>query len=187
MTHIHWVSRQNKLEIPGDKDEVNKREIHECDGRAHDPDTMVVPLTPKPTRKTEPLSRAPTTIVLCREDTVLRKWSLSRYCCPRCILETKTLDRPAMFVYRWRTNLLDVFKNEVNDEVHRFLLTHRVNGNPEGVQRTYNHDDVHDGTIVVFSQTFPRRWHRQFVHFPMISAQSSKLFPGPGGPGRGWS
>jgi hypothetical protein len=25
-------SRQNKLEIPRDKDEVNKREIHECDG-----------------------------------------------------------------------------------------------------------------------------------------------------------
>jgi len=53
MTHIHWVPRQNKLEIPRDKDEVNKREIHECDGRVHDPDTMVVPLTPKPTRKAE--------------------------------------------------------------------------------------------------------------------------------------
>jgi hypothetical protein len=33
MTHIHWVARQNKLEIPKDKDEVNKREIHECVGR----------------------------------------------------------------------------------------------------------------------------------------------------------
>jgi hypothetical protein len=40
MTHIYWVPRQNKQEIPRDKDEVNKREIHECDGRAHDPDTM---------------------------------------------------------------------------------------------------------------------------------------------------
>jgi hypothetical protein len=29
MPHIHWVARQNKLEIPRDKDEVNKREIHE--------------------------------------------------------------------------------------------------------------------------------------------------------------
>jgi hypothetical protein len=55
MTHIHWVARQNKLEIPRDKDEVNKREIHEYDDRAHDPDTMVVPLTPKSTRKTETL------------------------------------------------------------------------------------------------------------------------------------
>jgi hypothetical protein len=45
MSHRHWVARQNKLEIPRDKDEVNKREIHECDGRAHDPDTMVAPLT----------------------------------------------------------------------------------------------------------------------------------------------
>ncbi len=31
MSHIRWVTRQNKLEIPRDKDEVNKREIHEYD------------------------------------------------------------------------------------------------------------------------------------------------------------
>ena len=56
MPHIHWVARQNKLEIPRDssKEEVNKREIRESDGRAHDPDTMVAPLTPKPTRKALP-------------------------------------------------------------------------------------------------------------------------------------
>jgi hypothetical protein len=62
MSHIHWVPRQNKLEIPRDQDEVNKREIHEGDGRAHDPGTMVAPLTPKPTRKAEALARAPPTI-----------------------------------------------------------------------------------------------------------------------------
>ena len=62
MPHIHWVARQNKLEIPRDKAEVNKREIRESDGRAHDPDTMVAPLTPKPTRKAEALDRAPPTI-----------------------------------------------------------------------------------------------------------------------------
>jgi hypothetical protein len=39
MPHIHWVARQNKLEIPRDKDEVKQREIRESDGRAHDPDT----------------------------------------------------------------------------------------------------------------------------------------------------
>jgi hypothetical protein len=55
MPHIHWVARQNKLEIPRDKDEVNKREMWEWDGRAHDPDTMVAPLTLKPTRKAEAL------------------------------------------------------------------------------------------------------------------------------------
>jgi hypothetical protein len=68
MSHIHWVTRQNKLEIPIDKDEVNKRKILECDGRAHDPDTMVAPLTPKPTRKTEALARAPPTIASSREE-----------------------------------------------------------------------------------------------------------------------
>ena len=47
MPHIHWVARQNKLEIPKEEDEVNTREIHKCDGQEHDPDTMVAPLTPR--------------------------------------------------------------------------------------------------------------------------------------------
>ncbi len=52
---------------------------------------MVVPLTPKPTRKAEALVRESPTIVLRREeDTTPRKWSLPRYCYARCILETKT-------------------------------------------------------------------------------------------------
>ena len=42
------VARQNKLETPKEKDEVNKREVHECDVRTRDPDAMVVPPTPKP-------------------------------------------------------------------------------------------------------------------------------------------
>ena len=91
MSHIHWVGRQNKLEISRDKDEVNKREIHEYDGQAHDPDTMVAPLTPKPTLKGEVLARVPPTIASCREeDAALRKWPLPRHCGARCILETKT-------------------------------------------------------------------------------------------------
>ncbi len=67
MSHIHWVERQNKLEIPRDKDEVNKWEIHECDGRTYDPDMIVVQLTPKTTLKTQVLVRTPPTIVSCRE------------------------------------------------------------------------------------------------------------------------
>ena len=39
---MHWGPRQNKLETPKDKDEVNKQDIHECDGRAHDPDDNLV-------------------------------------------------------------------------------------------------------------------------------------------------
>ena len=54
MSRIHWVARQNKLATPKEKDEVNKREIHECDGRARDPDAMVDPPTPKPTRNVVP-------------------------------------------------------------------------------------------------------------------------------------
>jgi hypothetical protein len=47
MTRIHWIARQNKLETHKEKDEVNKREVHECDGRARDADAMVAPPTPK--------------------------------------------------------------------------------------------------------------------------------------------
>jgi hypothetical protein len=49
---------ENGASVPNDEEEVNTREIHKCDGQAHDPDTMVVPLTPKPTRKAEALARA---------------------------------------------------------------------------------------------------------------------------------
>jgi hypothetical protein len=30
MSHMRCVARQNKLETPKEKDEVNKREVHEC-------------------------------------------------------------------------------------------------------------------------------------------------------------
>ena len=39
---MHWGARQNKLEKPKDKDEVNKQGIHECDGRTHDPVEMPI-------------------------------------------------------------------------------------------------------------------------------------------------
>jgi hypothetical protein len=39
MTHIHWVARQNKLEIPNDEEEVNTREIHKCGGKCTIQDT----------------------------------------------------------------------------------------------------------------------------------------------------
>jgi hypothetical protein len=70
MPHIHWVARKNKLEIPNDEEEVNTREIHRCDGQAHDPDTMVDPLTPKPTRKAEALAKTLPTIASRREEDV---------------------------------------------------------------------------------------------------------------------
>jgi hypothetical protein len=28
MSHIHWGTRQNKLEMPNDEEKVNTREIH---------------------------------------------------------------------------------------------------------------------------------------------------------------
>ena len=71
MSHMHWVARQNKL--PNDEAEFNTRDIHKCDGQAHDPDTMVAPLTPKPTRKAEALTKAPPTIASSREEDCAEK------------------------------------------------------------------------------------------------------------------
>jgi hypothetical protein len=56
MSHIHWVPRQNKLETPKEKDEVNQREVRECDVRTRDPDAMVVPPRPNTTCKVQALS-----------------------------------------------------------------------------------------------------------------------------------
>ena len=93
MPHMHWVARQNKLELPNDEEEVNTRDIHKCDGQAHDPDTMAAPLTPKPTRKAEALARAPPTIVSRRkEDVALKEVAKPRLCCANGIFETKTKD-----------------------------------------------------------------------------------------------
>jgi DNA-directed RNA polymerase subunit N (RpoN/RPB10) len=64
---------------------------HECDGWGRDPEATVVPPTPKTTRKDKGLTRTPVVIVSRHEeDASLRKWSLPRSCCARCILETKT-------------------------------------------------------------------------------------------------
>jgi hypothetical protein len=73
MPHIHLVTRQNKLEIPNDEEEVKTREIHKCDGQENDPDTMVSPLTPTPTRKAEVLAKTTSTIVSRREEDVALK------------------------------------------------------------------------------------------------------------------
>ena len=82
MSHMHWVARQKLVEIPNDEAEVNTGDIHKCDGQAHDPDTMVAPLTPKPTRKAETLSMAPPTIASSREeDAALKEVALPRYRC----------------------------------------------------------------------------------------------------------
>ena len=112
---MHCVARQNKLETPRDKDEVNKREIRECDGRAHDPDTMVAPLTPKPTRKAEALTRVTPTIVPSHEeDAALKEVSLSRYRCANCILEFVYLQLNKKGVPLESSPLFFFFQNHLN-------------------------------------------------------------------------
>ena len=77
MSHIHWVPRQNKLETPKEKDEVNKHEVREGDVKTRDPDAISALPTPKPIRKAEALARSPPTIALCRaEDAALKNMSV---------------------------------------------------------------------------------------------------------------
>ncbi len=77
---MHCVARQNKLETPKEKDEVNKREVHECDVRTRDPDTMVVPPTPKATCKAEALVRAtPTIASSCEGNVALKKCHVPQF------------------------------------------------------------------------------------------------------------
>ena len=52
---MYCVARQNKLETPRDKDEVNKREIREYDGRAHDILEVVYYESLKRELKTKPI------------------------------------------------------------------------------------------------------------------------------------
>ena len=106
MPHMHWVARQNKLELPNDEEEVNTRDIHKCDGQAHDPDTMAAPLTvtPKPTRKAEALAKAPPTITSRRTvDVALKEVVKPRLCCANGLFETKTKDGELWFSFCTRT------------------------------------------------------------------------------------
>jgi hypothetical protein len=62
MTHIHWVARRTGT--PKDRDEVNKREVCECDGRVCDLDVMDSPPKLRVIRKAVSLTRASPTLLL---------------------------------------------------------------------------------------------------------------------------
>jgi hypothetical protein len=62
MTHIHWVARGTGT--PKDRDEVNKREVCECDGLVCDLDVMGVPSKLSVIRKAVSLERVRSTLLL---------------------------------------------------------------------------------------------------------------------------
>ena len=123
------VARQNKLETPRDKDEVNKWEIRESDGWTHDPDTMVTPLTPKPTRKAEALTRVPSTITSSlEEDVALKEVALPRYRCVNCLLwidKARTRSDDYFFTQFCHTNrlrsLLWIEKAKAKDKTYTWV------------------------------------------------------------------
>jgi hypothetical protein len=62
MTRIHWVARGTG--IPKDRDEVNRREVCECDGWVGDLDMMEAPSKLSVIRKASALARARPTLLL---------------------------------------------------------------------------------------------------------------------------
>ncbi len=79
-SRIHWVTRGTGS--PQDKDEVNRREVSECDGWVCDLDVMVTPSKLRVTRRTVPLVRMLSVHDLSCEEKVERwKWNWSRSCC----------------------------------------------------------------------------------------------------------
>jgi len=94
MSHVHWVELQNKLKTPKEKDEVNKREVHECDVRTRNPDAMVVPPTPKPTCRDRSSRQGAT-------DFHLKLWR------KRCSWEVARL----LFIIRVKWELKRVYRN----------------------------------------------------------------------------
>ncbi len=62
MTRIHWVDRGTG--IPKDRDEVNRREVYECDGGVCDLDVMDTPSKLRVIRKTVTLPRDRPTLFL---------------------------------------------------------------------------------------------------------------------------
>ena len=74
MPHIHWVARGTG--IPKDRDEVNRREVSECDGWVCDFDMMGAPSKWRVIRKVVSLTRGrPTLFLICWTKAVRRKWN----------------------------------------------------------------------------------------------------------------
>jgi hypothetical protein len=71
MTHIHWVPRGTG--IPKDRDEVNKREVCECDGWVCDLDMMGDPSKLNVTRNAAALARICPTLDLSIEEKAVRQ------------------------------------------------------------------------------------------------------------------
>ncbi len=76
MSHIHWVDRGTG--IPKDRDEVNRREVCECDGWVCDLDVMGDPSKLSVIRKAAALARVrPTFLLNCWEKAERWKWNMT--------------------------------------------------------------------------------------------------------------
>jgi hypothetical protein len=76
----HWVARGTGT--PKDKDEINRREVCDCDGWVCDLDVMGAPSILSIIRKAAALARAkPTLLLSCEEKAAWRKWNWSRSVC----------------------------------------------------------------------------------------------------------
>ena len=88
MTHIHWVTWGTVT--PEHIDEVNKREVCECDGWVYDLDDTGTPSIFNIIHSTSTLLRIfPILDLNCEEKAEWRKWNWSRSCSARWTPETE--------------------------------------------------------------------------------------------------
>ena len=86
MSHIHCVPRGTGT--PEDRDEVNRREVCECDGWVCDLDVMGAPSKLSVIRKVASCARPrPTLFLTCWAKAARRKWNWSRSCSGSCTPE----------------------------------------------------------------------------------------------------
>ncbi len=79
-THVHWVPWGTGT--PKDKDEVNKREVYECDGYVCDLEDVGDPSIFNVIHSVADLPRMlPTLDLSCEEKAARRKWNWSRWDC----------------------------------------------------------------------------------------------------------
>jgi hypothetical protein len=100
VTYVYYESMKRKLKIkpiyecrtgtPKDKDEVNKRELGECEGWVWDLDAIGAPSRLRLMCKTVALTRVrPTLLLNPEEKAVRRKWNMSRCVCAGWTPETE--------------------------------------------------------------------------------------------------
>jgi hypothetical protein len=172
MLRIHWVVRGTGT--PKDRDEVNKREVSECDGWVCDLDVMDTASKSSVIRKTVVLTRVrPTLLLTCwvwwKWNTSLvdsgtwtpktsKKWSISRWACKNKSLTNSLCNLP---------DVLAVADLEASTNFFGFFELENRGGKNEGFTPAFERSHVWRD---------PKK-NLQSLRYLLIFRNASQLFP----------